>query len=198
MLHHGPRTLLGLGTALLILVGCSGDDPAPPEPQQPTAGPHETEQPTDVPSPPPTPEATPTSPTSEPTPTLTDEASPEPGTPEGAPERGAIVTVGGQQVSISTALCHRIDGVWTMSAGEEDEVKAAVRSAVGNENVIDSVSVIFPDGYLAQIHPGTGEATIEHDGNSFILTGMAEGVDVTDPDSSPTAAPLTIAATCQY
>lgn len=196
----GPQLrLVGALAALLVgMSACSGDDGSPVQSIAPSTESDTTEAPTPEPTPSPTPEASPTQASPRPSATATQTSEAEPDATDGPPEQGAAVRVGAQQARIETIFCHRIDGVWIMSAGGEGEVKASVRSAVGNENVIDSVSVIFPSGGMAQIVPGSGEATIEHDGDSFMLDGTALWFSPSDGGVSQVSVDLTLAATCEY
>lgn len=196
----GPRwRMVGVVTAVLLgLSACSGGEGYPTPSNSPSADSGISQAPDPEPTPSPTPEASPTPATPLPSEAPTQTSQPEPDVTGDPPEQGAVVRVGAQQARIETIFCHRIDGVWIMSAGGEGEVKASVRSAVGNENVIDSVSVIFPSGGMAQIVPGSGEATINHEGDTFMLDGTALWFSPSDEGTSQVSVDLTIAATCEY
>lgn len=186
----GVMTLAGAGA-------CTGDDVEAPEPGQPTGGPGAVETTTEVPEDAQTVEVEPASPVE-----ITSDASTEQPTlepdevTEEAPEGGAVARVGNRQEPISTIACTEIDGVWAMSGGEEDTTKVAVRTMLGDDMTVDSASVIFTDGIVAQMQPGDGEASITREGDSFVVTGTAQRLNLHNPDEEPIQVPFVIQAAC--
>lgn len=200
MPRRASAAIVGAGfVALFSVAGCTGEtSDSPNEIESSSATTGATQPPPSAPSAPAARESAPAAPTEQPTETVPEPVEPDPDAFDGPPTSGAIVRVGSQETVISTVFCHRIDGVWAMSAGSGNDIKVAVRSTVGNEDAIDSLSVIFPQGSIVQIHPGVGVATIERDGDAFTVTGMAERINLNDADATPLATPVAIAATCQY
>lgn len=115
---------------------------------------------------------------------------------EEAPEGGAVARVGNREEPISRIACTEIDGVWAMSGGEDDSPKVAVRTMLGDDMTVDSASVIFTDGIVAQMQPGTGEASIERDGDAFVVTGTAQRLNLHDSEEEPIEVPFVIQAAC--
>ena len=83
-----------------------------------------------------------------------------------------------------------------MSGGEPDATKVAVRTVLGDDMTVDSASVIFTNGIVAQMQPGVGDATIERDGNSFAVAGTAQRINLHEPDSEALEVPFVIQAAC--
>lgn len=187
-----------IGIISLAGVGaCSGNDVQTPEPGMPTEGPGDLTTATEVPEDAQTIEVEPPSPV-----VITSDASTETPTlapdevAEEAPEGGAVARVGNREEPISRIACTEIDGVWAMSGGEDDSPKVAVRTMLGDDMTVDSASVIFTDGIVAQMQPGTGEASIERDGDAFVVTGTAQRLNLHDSEEEPIEVPFVIQAAC--
>lgn len=195
-----PKILIAM-IGLISLAGagaCSGNDVEAPEPGQPTGSPGEVTSATEAPDDPQTIEVEPASPVE-----ITSDASTEQPTlapsevASEAPEGGAVARVGNREEPITRIACTEIDGVWAMSGGEEDSTKVAVRTVLGDDMTVDSASVIFTDGIVAQMQPDIGDAGIERDGDSFVVTGTAQRINLHDAEEDPIEVPFVIQAACE-
>lgn len=113
-----------------------------------------------------------------------------------APSGGAVARVGNREEPVESVSCTEIDGVWAASGGEPDSTMVAVRTAAGDGTRVDSASVIFPDGIVAQVQPEVGEASIERDGDSFTVTGTAQRLNLNDETQDAVEVPFVIQASC--
>lgn len=112
-----------------------------------------------------------------------------------APEGGAAARIGVDEYTISKVACTVINGVWSMSGGDDAGVRVAVTGPEDRSRV-DTASIVTADGKVAQVSPGKGSAAIVWEGESFTVTGKGELLDLNNPDGEGTETDMVIKATC--
>lgn len=123
--------------------------------------------------------------------------APEPGTIEAeAPEGGAAARIGSDESTISHVACTVINGVWSMSGGDDDGTKVAV-TGPEDRGSVDTASIVMPDGTVVQVTPGKGSADIAWDGEEFTVTGVGQVLDLNDPEAEHDDSDFVIQAACE-
>lgn len=112
------------------------------------------------------------------------------------PEGGAVARVGNREESVANIACTVIDDVWAASGGTQDGTMVAVRTTTGDDLTVDSASIIFPDGIIAQVQPEVGQATIERQDQRFTVTGTAQRLNLNEEQEPAVEVPFLIQASC--
>jgi ipoprotein LpqH len=132
-------------------------------------------------------------------PTTTAEATTEAGTAgaTAAPSGGGTkVTIDGQDQNVGgTVVCTAMGGNMNIAIGDAATGIAAVLSEDGS--TVQSVGLGNVNGVTLGYQSGTGqgEATATKDGNNWMITGTATGIDMANP-MQPVNKPFEIEVTC--
>lgn len=125
------------------------------------------------------------------------EAEPSVGTVETpAPEGGAAAKVGDTEITIDQVACTVINGMWSMSGSDAEADDKVAVTGPEDRSGVETASVVLADGTVVQVMPGSGEASISWDGETFTVTGRGPLLNLNEPDATGEESDFVITATC--
>ena len=115
-----------------------------------------------------------------------------------AAEGKSTVTIDGKDRAVQgTVLCTTMGDNVNIAIGDATTGIGAVVSK-GDDPVVHSVGLGNVDGLMLgfQENAGQGEAKAEKDGNTYKISGTADGTDMANPLQPPQSKPFEIEVTC--